>query len=147
MKTLVKLIFSILFLCLLFNHFYGFQIKYFKYASSDLINRYHLNYFYFYMMTIEFISIFIIYLKLNKIFVYLYDALLAIYSICLMAALITMYEITNGCIQCHYIASVFVDNNYFTLFIVAGLGLLYLFYLRSQMLNKKLDVGDIAKTT
>jgi hypothetical protein len=133
MKLLFKLLFSLLFLSLLFNHIYGFQLKYFKYASVYFINTYHLNNFYFYMMFVEFVSIFIVFLKLPKWVVYIYDVLLSIYCIALIAALYTMYELTNGCIGCHYIASAFYDNNYFTLGIVVFLGLMYLFYLRDKI--------------
>jgi hypothetical protein len=130
-KNIAPAIFVIVFLLLLVNHLRDFNINYFKYSSSFLINKWRLQYGYFFMILVELASVLLILLRVKrKSILRVYDCLLAVYVAFLAVCLGCMYEITDGCIDCHYIAKVFFEDHLVTLGIVAGTGLLYLLVIR-----------------
>jgi len=130
--TLTKFIYGSVFLLLLINHISGFQIKYFKYASSLLINKYHLEFGYYYMIFFELISLPILLVKSTSIYYKIYDFLFSIYIIFLSTCFLAINEITNGCIGCHYFASIYWDNYIVTLYFLGFLALIYLFIIRNK---------------
>ncbi len=122
MKTILffiyKLIFLLTFFSLFLNHIINFQSKYFKFASSDLINKYNLGWSYYFMIIVEFISLFIFIFPSNHFFHKLFDYVIIIYATFISFCLINLYKITNGCIDCHYIANIFFGNYIVTIILI-----------------------------
>ena len=137
MKNLIKAVFSIFFLIFFINHILDFNTKYFKFSSIQFINENHLNFFYYFMTVFELISVVIVFLKPNKIVVRLYDFLLIAYCVIVPTSLFCIYDLTNGCPQCHFISSSFISNQYFNIIIIICLGLIYLYSLRDLLIKKK----------
>ncbi len=126
--------FVLVFSALLYNHLIDFNTKYFKYASSYLINKYHLEMFYYYMMFAESASIIIFLLNLwNGWIIKVYDIILSIYMIFLIVCLVCINEITNGCIECHFIAQAFFKDYSYTLYTIILLGIAYFFLFRPRL--------------
>lgn len=134
-----RIFYSLTFAAFLANHLVDFSTRYIKFATIRLVNEYNIHYFYFFMVGFELVSVLVPFIKLPKALMWAYDALLAVYCIVVPAALICLYELTNGCPECHFITSSFTNGQYINCFLVLGLGVLYLFVLRDGM--KKMDVA------
>ena len=137
MKNLIKAIYSIFFLTFFINHFLFFNTNYFKFSTIQFVNENNLNFFYYFMIVFELVSIFIVFFKLNKNVIRVYDFLLIIYCVVVPTALYCIYELTNGCPQCHFISSSFISNQYFNIFVIVGLGLIYLYKLRDTLIKRQ----------
>lgn len=132
-----------IFSILLFNHLDDFEIKYFKYASSYLINKYHLEKFYYFMIFVEATSILILLFDVwFNWLLRLYDFLLSIYIVFLVICLVCIKEVTNGCIDCHFVAQAFFKDYSYTLYTIVSVGLLYLFCFRPLVLRKMQQKKD-----
>lgn len=135
--TILKIVLVGVFAMLLFNHLNGFEIKYFKYASSYLINKYHLEKFYYFMIFVEAGSILILVFNLWLTWlIRLYDILLAVYIVFLIICLVCIKEVTNGCIDCHFIAQAFFKDYSYTLYTIVSVGLIYIFCFRPFVSKK-----------
>ena len=133
----IKVFFSLAFLVLLYNHLDNFMIKYFKYASSYMINKYHFQYGYYFMVAFETLSLIVFLIPSKSFFFKIYDWLFFIYILFLASCLISIEYITDGCTSCHYFASFFFENYLVTLCILLVIGLLYIFIIRNKKLNDK----------
>ncbi len=136
MKSSIKVIFSTFFLIFFINHILDFSIKYFKFASIKFINEHHLNSFYYFMTLFEMISIVIVFLKLPKTLIYIYDFFLGTYCIIVPASLLCIYDLTNGCPECHFISSSFISNQYFNTVVILFLGITYLYKVRDMLFKQ-----------
>lgn len=75
-----------------------------------------------------------------------YDILLALYVIFLIICLACLNEITNGCIDCHFIAQGFFQDYFSTLLTIILIGLVYFLIFRSMIFKKSFS-KDSPNTT
>ncbi len=126
-----KCIYSLVFASIFVNHIVGFQTKYLKYATSDLINEFHLAYMYYFLVFFSGISIFIALVN-SRIFYKIYDILFFAYFVFVLSCIVAMQQVTHGCIDCHYIVKIFVEDYKLTGLILFIMAILYLFVIRNE---------------
>jgi hypothetical protein len=132
LNKLTILVYSIAFALLLANHLNHFSEKYFKFGSSVLVNKYHLQYFYIFMIFFEALTLFVYFILLYKRVRLIYDILAVVYFSFSIAFLLFIDTLTNGCLDCHYISSFFNENYKTTLYCTIGLVLLYFLVIRAK---------------
>jgi hypothetical protein len=89
------------------------------------------------MCIVEFVGFLTFFLNSKSKFFVFGDYLLATYFIFLIICLASLKEITNGCIECHYIAKVYMEDYWVTLVIIISLSLIYFFIIRNLSFYKK----------
>ncbi len=101
MKLVFKIIFTLSFLALLFFHLFNFQLHFFKFSSSPLINEYNLQKLFFVMVFCELLLPISIWTYKFKFINILGDLAALFYFPLTIIMLLKIKEITGGCIPCH----------------------------------------------
>lgn len=136
-KLFSRIIIWVCFLSLLLNHVIGFDIKFYKYSSSYLISEYELQWGYYFMIFFEMLSLIVLLFNSDAFIYKVYDYLFIFYIIFVLVCLINFNKITNGCIECHYIASVFFAGYKLTIFLLVAVTILYFLVLRGNIKQKQ----------
>lgn len=133
----IRVLFFLVFAILLLNHLIHFQVKYIRYASLPFIIKYNLWPGYYYMIFTEAFSLIMVFGIKNRFLAQVYDILLFLYLLFISVSIITIYKISQGCIECHYFAHIVPNNPFFTLSFIWLAALFYFFILRDAMVQAK----------
>jgi hypothetical protein len=128
----VRILFFLVFTNLLLNHLINFQVKYIRYASLPFVLRYNLWAGYYFMIFVEALSLIAACGIKNRFVNQAYDILLFLYLLFVSVSVITIYKLSDGCIECHYFAHIVPDSPFFTLSLIWLAALSYFFILRTD---------------
>ncbi len=131
-RNITKVCYSAVFGLILLNHLTNYEIKYIKYATSAMISELNLQWAYFFLVAFSALSVAVAFINDKSSFFVLYDILFFVYFVFVFAIFLSFYEVTNGCVDCHFLLKIFIEDFQITFLVLILLSFMYLFVIRRK---------------
>ena len=134
---ILKILFSCLFLCFSIKTFLRFDEMYLKFSLIDVISRNHLAKLFYVIVTLPFFLSIGIYFIEKSLFRIIFEVLLLLYSSFIIAFLVYINFLYEGCVECSFGVQYFHESTLTTFLISLIPCIIYFLIIYLNNLNKQ----------